>query len=90
MKLLVLLIYIYFFIAVQTYWRFLFNFSLCVFLDAQFGCTFPLSHEFEQFGSVHRPIYLCTKEIYRPQRDSNRVSPGSESTTLPMSYPDAT
>ena len=33
--------------------------------------------------------YVCTKERYRPQRDSNLVPPGSESTTLPMSYPGA-
>ena len=44
-----------------------------------------LSHEFEQLGSLH----VCTKEINRPQRDSNPVPPGSESTTLPMRYPDA-
>ena len=28
-------------------------------------------------------MIVCTKEIYRPQRDSNPVTPGSESTTLP-------
>ena len=30
---------------------------------------------------------MFTKKIYRSQRDSNPVPPGSESTTLPMSYP---
>ena len=30
---------------------------------------------------------MSTKERYRPQRDMNPVPPGSESTTLPMSYP---
>ena len=44
-----------------------------------------LSHEFEQFGSMH--MIVCSKEIYRPQRDSNPVLPGFKSTTLPVSYP---
>ena len=30
---------------------------------------------------------MCTRKIYRPQRNSNPVPPISESTTLPMSYP---
>ena len=31
---------------------------------------------------------MCTKKIiYRPLRNTNPVPPGSESTTLPMSYP---
>ena len=34
-------------------------------------------------------VYVFTKERYRPQRNSNPVPPGSESTTLPMSYPGA-
>ena len=33
--------------------------------------------------------YVCTKEIYWPQWASNPVLPGSEPTTLPMSYPGA-
>ena len=55
---------------------------LNVFLDAaRIGYTFwlSLSHEFEQFGSLH----MCA-HIYRLQRDSNPVSLGSASTTLPM------
>ena len=33
---------------------------------------------------------MCTKERYRPQRDSNPKPPSSESTTLQMSYPGTT
>ena len=50
-----------------------------------FGCHYPI-----WIGTVWVTAYVCTKERYRPQRDSNQVPPGSESTTLPMSYPGAT
>ena len=58
-----------------------------MFLDAtRIGYTLSISHKFEQFGLNS---YVCTKEIYRPQRDSNPVPPVSQSTTLPMSYREA-
>ena len=53
MKLLVLLIFFCYFLLPS---RHIGDFYLIIFLDAQIGCTFPLSHEFEQFGSVHKPI----------------------------------
>ena len=40
-----------------------------------------------RIGTVWVIAYVCTKEIYRPQRGSNPVPPGSKSTTLPMRYP---
>ena len=65
-------------------------------------CTFFLCGAYQLCVSIMRSVviinpiiwtvwvtaYVCTKEIYRPQRDSNPVPPGSESTTLPMSYPE--
>ena len=75
------------------------NIDILVIFLSLFFCTF-----FMRCESVMRSVviiipwiwtvwvtaYVCTKEIYRPQRDSNPVPPGSESTTLPMSYPGAT
>ena len=40
-----------------------------------------------RFLTVWVTAYVCTKEKYRPQRDSIPVPPGSESTTLLMNYP---
>ena len=61
-----------------------------------FFCTFFMRRESVIRSVVIIPrfwtvwvTYVYTKERYRPQRDSNPVPPGSESTTLPMSYPGA-
>ena len=42
-----------------------------------------------RFWTVWITAYVYTKERYRPRQDSNPVPSGSESTTLPMSYPGA-
>ena len=69
------------------------NFDIFVIFNSLFICRF-----FMRRKSVIRSVfiiipliwtvwvtsYVCTKEIYRPQRDSNPVPPGS---VLPMSYP---
>ena len=76
------------YMSILTYWSFylflFFYFFLCG--ASRLYVRLSLSHEFEQFGSLH----MCAPESYRTQRDSNPVPPGSESTTLPMSYPGAT
>ena len=55
------------------------------------GCHYPIwIGTVIWIWTVWVTALVCTKERYRPQRDSNPVPPGSESTTLPMSYPGAT
>ena len=61
-----------------TYWSFCFLHFFLSFLMRRKSVinTFlsSLSHEFEQFGSLH----VCTKERYRPQQDSNPIHPCPE------------
>ena len=61
-----------------TYWSFCFLYFFISFLMRRKSVinTFlsSLSHEFEPFGSLH----VCTKEKYRPQRDSNPIHPCPE------------
>ena len=61
---------------------FIFNVSNAAKIGYIFRLTL-LGHEFEQFGVTAN---VCTKEKYRPQRDSNLVLPCTDPPMLPMSY----
>ena len=74
--------------SILKHWSFLFIYSFICFLGgAQIGFTFPLSisHEFEQFGSLH----MCAPRKYICCSRTQTWYPRAESTTLPMSYPGA-
>ena len=66
------------YMSTLTYWSFCFLYFFISFLMRRKSVinTFlsSLSHEFEQFGSLH----VCTKERYWPQRDSNPIHPCPE------------
>ena len=75
------------------------NLNLLMFLYVFFlRCESVIYNDSSTGGSSSRHYYpmnlnslghgICVPEkIYRPQRDSNPVPPGSKSTTLLMSYP---
>ena len=73
-----------------TYWSFLFLYFFCTFFMRCESGMRSVVIIIPWIWTVWVTADVCTKDRYRPQRDSNPVPTGSESTTLPMSYPGAT
>ena len=76
------------YMSTLTYWSVYF-FIFWTFFVRRESIIFSVVIIIPRIWTVWVTAYVCTKEIYRPQRDSNPVR-GSETTTLPMSYAGAT